>query len=85
MGGCAGCGAAIVAGGVRERNKSPRSDDLEPDQWPERLFSGHLSGATFLPRAATTLMGSKSQIRTMTDEIEARAWPKLQKAPDPVS
>jgi len=30
-------------------------------------------------------MGSKSQIRTMTDEIEARAWPKLQKAPDPVS
>ena len=51
----------------------------------ERLFSGHLSGAAFLPRAATTLMGSKSQIRTMTDKIEARAWPKLQKAPDPVS
>jgi hypothetical protein len=43
MGGCAGCGAALAAGGVRERNKSPRSGDLEPVRGPtSKLVEGGL-------------------------------------------
>jgi hypothetical protein len=60
---------ALAAGVMRVPKKAPDLGIRLQTRGPEHLFSGRLGGATFLPQSATSLRGSKSQIRTMTRGI----------------